>query len=144
MLIALALGAVLPLQASINANLRVGLSSTTTVATLVSFAAGTLVLLATSLLHSSGLRSLALLGEQRWWMLLGGPLGAAFLFGMTYLAPRLGLTTRLSLVVAGQVLTSIGIDRIGLGAIAGRPFTAMHALGVVCIFVGTLLLTFER
>ncbi|MGH8632116.1 MAG: DMT family transporter, partial [Burkholderiales bacterium] len=92
---ALAMGTVLPIQAAVNANLRAGLASTATVATLVSFAGGTLVLAVAALCQPGGLTPLSELGRQPVWKLMGGPLGAAFLFGMTFLAPRIGLTALL-------------------------------------------------
>ncbi len=144
LLMALAMGAVLPLQAALNANLRAGLGSTSVLATLVSFAGGTLVLLVATLWQPAGLAPLANLGQQPAWKLLGGPLGAAFLFGMTFLAPRLGLTTLLSLVIAGQLCGSIGLDHLGLGAIAERPVGGAQLLGASLVVAGVLLLNTGR
>jgi len=144
LLMALAMGAVLPLQAALNANLRAGLGSTSALATLVSFAGGTLVLLVATLSQPGSLAPLANLGQQPVWKLLGGPLGAAFLFGMTFLAPRLGLTTLLSLVIAGQLCGSIGLDHLGLGAVAERPAGGAQLLGASLVVAGVLLLNMGR
>lgn len=144
LLMALAMGAVLPLQAAVNATLRQGLGSSVTVAALVSFASGTLVLLGVAALQTGGLARLAGIGDQPWWTFAGGPLGAAFLFGMTLLAPRLGLTTLLSLVIAGQLVASIGIDRLGLGAVDGRAVGLPQLAGAGLVVVGILLLNSGR
>jgi transporter family-2 protein len=144
LLMALLLGAVLPLQAAVNATLRQGLGSSVTVVALVSFATGTLVLLVVAALQTGGLASLSGIGSQRWWTLAGGPLGAAFLFGMTLLAPRLGLTTLLSLVIAGQLIASIGIDRLGLGAVAAGGVGLPQLAGAGLVMAGVFLLNSGR
>jgi transporter family-2 protein len=144
MAMALVMGAVLPLQAMINANLRAGLATTATVATLVSFAGGTLVLALVALLQPGGLQPLAGLARQPAWTLLGGPLGAAFLFGMTFLAPRLGLTALLSLVIAGQLLASIGIDHVGLGAITEQRASLNKLIGALLVVAGVVVLNLDR
>lgn len=144
LLMALAMGALLPLQTAANASLRSGLGSTATLATLVSFIGGTLVLAVASLLQPGGVAPLARLAQQPGWQLLGGPIGACFLFGMTFLAPRLGLTVLLSLVIAGQLFVSLGIDRLGFGALAARSISPMQIAGAVLVVVGVLLVNAGR
>lgn len=144
MLMALLMGAVLPLQAAINANLRAALASSITTVALISFIGGALVLLIAALLQPGALAPLVKVGEQPLWRLVGGPLGAAFIFGTTFLAPRLGLTALLSLVIAGQLIASLGIDHIGFGAIVEQKISASKVLGGVLVIVGVFIVNIGR
>lgn len=144
MLMALLMGAVLPLQAAINANLRAALASSITTVALISFIGGALVLLIAALLQPGALTPLVKVGDQPLWMLVSGPLGAAFIFGTTFLAPRLGLTALLSLVIAGQLIASLGIDHIGFGAIVEQKISASKVLGGVLVIVGVFIVNMGR
>lgn len=145
MLMALLMGAALPLQAAINANLRAALASSITTVALISFIGGALVLLIAALLQpGAALAPLVKVGEQPLWRLVGGPLGAAFIFGTTFLAPRLGLTALLSLVIAGQLIASLGIDHIGFGAIVEQKISASKVLGGVLVIVGVFIVNIGR
>lgn len=144
MLTALLLGAALPLQAAINANLRTALVSSTTTVALISFAIGTLILLIAALLQPGSLAPLLEIGQQPLWRLVGGPIGAAFIFGTTFLAPRLGMTALLSLVIAGQLIASLGMDHIGFGAILEQKISASKVFGAVLVIAGVLIANIGR
>jgi len=144
MLTALLLGAALPLQAAINANLRTALVSSTTTVALISFAVGTLILLIAALLQPGALAPLLEIGQQPLWRLVGGPIGAAFIFGTTFLAPRLGMTALLSLVIAGQLIASLGMDHIGFGAILEQKISASKVFGAVLVIAGVLIANIGR
>jgi len=144
MLTALLLGAALPLQAAINANLRTALVSSTTTVALISFAVGTLILLIAALLQPGALAPLLEIGQQPLWRLVGGPIGAAFIFGTTFLAPRLGMTALLSLVIAGQLIASLGMDHIGFGAIREQKISASKVFGAVLVIAGVLIANIGR
>jgi bacterial/archaeal transporter family-2 protein len=49
-----------------------------------------------------------------WWALTGGLYGAFFLTAATFAVPKLGSATMIAMVVTGQVIFSLLLDRIGL------------------------------
>ena len=142
--LALTLGMILPLQASINASLRSSLDATTTVAALISFMTGTASLLLAVVVQGGAPAALSRLGRPAIWEFLGGPLGAIFLFGLTFLAPRLGLTVLLSLVIAGQLVASMVLDRVGIGSLAAHSLSIGRISGVFLVMIGVLLVNFSR
>jgi transporter family-2 protein len=143
MFAALIAGTAMPLQTAINGKLRLALSSNTTAATLISFAIGTLVLLIVALLQNGTLRSVAEVSQQPLWKLLGGPLGVAFLFSVTFLSPRLGLASVLSLVIAGQLITSVSFDHFGLFGLVQQKITWPRVLGVAMVIGGVVLINWS-
>jgi transporter family-2 protein len=144
MFAALLAGTVIPLQAAINGKLRLVLGSNATAAALVSFAVGTLVLLLAASLQAGALRSLGDLPQQPLWKLLGGPLGALFMFAVLFLTPRLGLAALLSLVIAGQILTSIAFDHFGLFGLVEQKIVWPKVVGACLIIAGVVVVNFSH
>jgi transporter family-2 protein len=93
-------------------------------------------------LQTGTIRSIGALPQQPLWKLLGGPLGAAFIFAMTYLSPRLGLASVMSLVIAGQIITSIGFDHFGLFGLVQQKISWPKITGASLVIVGVLLVNF--
>ncbi|MGL6040342.1 MAG: DMT family transporter, partial [Deefgea sp.] len=112
-LLALTIGLVVPLQAAINHQLKSVIDHSTVLAALVSFSVGMLALLFIALATGQKLGALLELPKAEPWMLLGGLLGALFVFGTTLLAPKLGAATMLSLIITGQIIASMLFDHYG-------------------------------
>jgi transporter family-2 protein len=137
--IAFIAGAAISVQAAVNSQLAGGLGGSTAVAALVSFAVGT-VALATIALSSGGLPAvIASLPAQPWWRFSGGLLGAAAIFSTVLLAPRIGLANMLTLVIAGQLLSSMLIDHFGLVGMVVRPASVFKLSGALIVMAGVLL-----
>lgn len=135
LLIAIAIGALLPLQALINARLG-QLTFGPLFAALASFAVGTLALLAAWL---AAVRPAAAAWQMPpWWAWTGGLIGAAFVFAATLLVPRLGAAALICLVVGGQLAGSLLLDHFGVLQ-ARQPVDAMRVLGMLLVAVGMLL-----
>jgi transporter family-2 protein len=108
-------GALIALQAPINARLRLVLASPAGSA-LVSFLVGVVVLTGFALVRAEA-GSLARLGGGPWWAYLGGICGAVFVVATLLAAPRVGVTTTFVAVISGQLVAAALIDRFGwLGA----------------------------
>ncbi len=107
-------------QAAVNSQLAGALHANSVVAALISFSVGTVVLGIAAFARGGVGESLALLGQQPLWKLTGGMLGAAFVFGTVFLAPRIGLLNLVVLVIAGQLIMSMAIDNFGLVQMAVR------------------------
>jgi bacterial/archaeal transporter family-2 protein len=141
-LFAFFIGCVIPLQAIINNSLRMSLGSGAVFAAMVNFVVGSIVLVAVCALSGEKWGSVLKLSSVAPWQLVGGLLGAMFVFGTTLLAPRIGVATMLSLVVAGQVLASLVFDRAGILGMTVRELTTPRVLGAVLVVAGVLLVNF--
>lgn len=138
-LLALAAGAMLPLQAAINARLARLLGSSVWAAA-VSGAVLTAVLVAIGLLAVRALPRTAGVATLPWWAWTGGLCGCFVLTATTAVAPRLGAATMIALVVAGQVLCALAIDHFGLLGLAVHPLTARRLAAGLLLLGGVLLM----
>lgn len=139
LLLALAVGVLLPVQAGLNAQLRSALGSPVA-ATLVSFLVGTVGLAAIAVL----LRTPLPLGRG-WaattpWQWSGGLIGAVYVLAAIVLAPRLGAATLIAAVVAGQMVTSLVLDQYGLVGFPVHSLTLVRLLGAVLVIAGVILI----
>ncbi|MGL6041682.1 MAG: DMT family transporter, partial [Deefgea sp.] len=75
-------------------------------------------------------------------MLLGGLLGALFVFGTTLLAPKLGAATMLSLIITGQIIASMLFDHYGWLAMPIKEISWPRLLGAALVIIGVLLVNF--
>ncbi|QZA80577.1 DMT family transporter [Deefgea piscis] len=141
-LFALTIGLIIPLQAAINNQLKSVIGHSTLLAALVSFSVGTLALLCISLATGQKISALAQLPKAEPWMLLGGLLGAVFVFGTTLIAPKLGAATMLSLIITGQIIASMLFDRFGWFAMPMKDLSWPRLLGAAFIVVGVVLVNF--
>lgn len=142
-LAALAIGFVIPMQAAINNQLKIGIGGSTLLAAFVSFSVGTVALAAVATLTGERWRSLGAIGDLPWWQLLGGILGAFFVFGTTFLAPRIGLAKMAALIIAGQVIISLAMDHQGWLGLAVRELSPMRALGAALVVAGVVLVNYD-
>lgn len=141
-LFAFAIGIVIPLQAAINNQLKLSLLGNTTLAALCSFGIGTIALILVAALQGSSFRSLGSLADQPLWKLSGGLMGALFVFGTAFLAPRIGLAALLSFVIAGQVLCSITFDHFGLMGLIQREISLPKLAGATLVAMGVFMVNF--
>ncbi|MBM5573571.1 DMT family transporter [Deefgea sp. CFH1-16] len=141
-LFALTIGLIIPLQAAINNQLKSVIGHSTLLAALVSFSVGTLALLCISLATGQKISALAQLPKAEPWMLLGGLLGAVFVFGTTLIAPKLGAATMLSLIITGQIIASMLFDRFGWFAMPMKDLSWPRLLGAALIIIGVVLVNF--
>lgn len=131
-------GALLALQAGVNAQLRTGLGDAG-LAALVSFVVGTLGLALVVVVQRPALPDAAALARLPWWYWVGGALGAIYVAVVTVVAPRLGAATLTMLVVAGQLAMSLALDHFGLVGFPRRPLDLGRVTGVGLVLAGALL-----
>ncbi|MCR6661751.1 MAG: DMT family transporter [Luteimonas sp.] len=134
---AVVIGALLPLQALINA--RLGTQTNGALyASFISFLVGTCLLGALLLATRTPLVPAQALSSLPAWIWLGGAIGAAFVFAATLLVPKLGAGSMICLVVLGQVVASLLLDHFGvLGQ--QRPADITRILGALLVIVGAAL-----
>ena len=130
-------GGCIALQAPINAGL--GKSTGSFAAATVSFAVGTLLLGAIVVLSgkASGLGNVA---HVQWYYLLGGALGAAYVFSALVLVSRIGAGGVAAATVTGQLTTSVILDQIGFLGLDKQPISAARIAGIVLLLGGTYLI----
>jgi len=138
MLTALLAGALMPVQAGINARLR-GFLGDPLLASLVSFAVGTVVLLGVVVVTRVPLPTLAMAAEAPWWSWLGGSLGAFFVAVTVILAFKLGATGLMAWIIAGQLIGSVLLDQYGVIGFAVREVSWQRLAGVALLFAGAVL-----
>jgi len=128
-------GMAIALQPSINARLarHVGVFESS----LISFAVGTLALLAVVLVSGKG--SLRGLGGAPWWELTGGLLGAFFVTLTIFFVPRLGTAAVMALVIAGQLATSAILDHFGLFGMRQLPLSPLRFFGLLLLAAGAVM-----
>ncbi len=135
-------GALMPLQAGINARLRLTLGSPLQAA-FISFVVGTAALGLIVLLFPSRLPK-DILAQTPWWAWTGGIFGVVFISTSMVLAPRVGALVLVSLLVTGQLLAALILDHFGLLAFSKVPITAVRVLGVGFLLLGVLLVLPRR
>jgi transporter family-2 protein len=138
-LLAIAAGFCLPTQAGINAQLNLWSRSAILTAT-ISFAVGTIGLAAYTLILRTPWPSGAGIARHPWWIWSGGLLGAFLVASTVVLAPKLGAASMISLIVAGQMGSSIVLDHFGWIGYPVHPINGFRILGVVLMVAGVVLI----
>lgn len=130
-------GTLVALQAPTNGMLSRGVGSPVNAA-LVSFAIGTLALIAVAL--ALGVRPTG--GAVRslpWYAWTGGLYGAVFVAVAAFAAPRLGVTYFLMVAIAGQLAMALLLDRVGAFGIERVEITPVRIAGVLLVLAGAFL-----
>jgi transporter family-2 protein len=140
--LALCVGVAISVQAAINSQLAAGLGGNSVLSALISFTVGTVALALVILVRGNPPGTLALLAGQPLWKCAGGLLGASFVFGSVFLAPRIGLFNLVVLVIAAQLLSSMAIDQFGLVQMAVRKVSGVRMLGALAMLAGVALVVF--
>jgi len=135
-LIMAVVGGCIALQAPINAGL--GKHTGSFAAATISFAVGT-VLLAAIVLASGKAGGLGNVAHVNWYLLLGGALGAAYVFSALVLVSQIGAGAVAAATVTGQLTTSVVLDRIGFLGLEQTPLSASRVAGVGLLLAGTYL-----
>ena len=130
-------GGFIALQAPINAGLgkKVGSMPAAT----VSFTIGTLVLIAIALLFSDGFGQVGEARHLAWYYLIGGVLGAVYVTTALIAVRTLGAGGVTGATIAGQLVMSVVLDKLGILGLAERGLTPGRIAGVVLLAAGTFL-----
>lgn len=139
LLLALLSGAVLPIQASFNAQLARSLASVPLAAAL-SYLVGALALIAVLVAGHGRQTDWSILLKAPRWSLIGGILGAWYIASSAYFTSILGTTLTLGFVVCGQAIAGIITDHFGWLGVPQRRLTphrqvAMGLLAIALFFL---------
>jgi bacterial/archaeal transporter family-2 protein len=129
-------GGLIALQAPINAEL--GRATGSLPAAFISFFIGTLLLALLVALsgHTGGLGSTF---DVRWYYLLGGVLGVAYVTVSLITVSSIGAGGVAAATITGQLTAAVVIDRLGILGLAQVPLSLDRIAGVVLLGVGTYL-----
>jgi bacterial/archaeal transporter family-2 protein len=135
-------GTLIALQAPINAALGRALGQSVAAAA-ASFVAGSVVLvvLSLALVQLQG-TTIAWRAPPFWMLVGGGLLGAAYVTFVIILTPKLGTAATMALIVAGQLLAGLLLDRVGAFDMVVRELTLGRISGAVLLLAGALLIRF--
>ncbi len=140
--LAFAAGAVLPVQAGINSQLK-GFTGSALISAFISFLVGTVALLGLTLAMRVPWPSFALLAEAPWWAWLGGFLGAFLVFMTIVLSQSLGAAVMVALIITGQMVTSLVLDHYGLIGYARHPINPARIIGALLLLSGVFLIRYK-
>jgi transporter family-2 protein len=129
-------GGLIALQAPINSGL--GRVTGTFPAAAISFTIGT-VLLVAIVTVSGEISKVSGAADVRAHYLVGGLLGAAYVTTVLLTVRTLGAGGVTAATVAGQLTTSVIIDRLGVLGLEETPITLTRVIGVLLLFAGTWL-----
>ena len=138
-LIALAIGLLLPLQVGINAELAERLSSPIA-ASFFSFVVGAIGLMICWLVSRDPWPDLNTVTSFPKWIWLGGLIGAFAVFGGIISGPKIGLLSLVTLVLTGQLLASIIMDHNGLLGFPVREISFGRTSGSFLLLIAVILI----
>jgi transporter family-2 protein len=129
-------GGLIALQPPINAGL--GRATGGVPAALFSFAVGTAVLGAIVVLSGEA-GSLSGAADVRWYYLAGGLLGAVYVLNALIAVSAIGAGGVAAATVAGQLIASVVVDRLGLFGLDQVAISPERVVGIGLLLVGTAL-----
>jgi len=138
-LLAMLVGGALTVQVGMNATLARAIGSPLWAA-VINFCVGLVALVAIATVAGSR-ASTDTLGQVPAWAWVGGVLGAAYVASMTVVGPRLGGMTMVALVLAGQLIIALVVDRFGILGYPQIAVTPTRLLGAALLVAGALLVT---
>ena len=139
LLLAVFIGSLLPVQAGVNAQLRISVGDPVTTA-LASFGVGTFGLLLAVLWLRIPLSLVEVWSQSAWWQWTGGLLGAIYIASVVVLAPRLGAGTLVAAIVGGQMAASLILDHFGWIGFPEHPVSGLRLLGAGLVVLGVALI----
>jgi transporter family-2 protein len=134
-LLALIGGLAVAVQAQINGGLgkKVGAIE----GSFISFVVGTLALFFVVLFFGKG--NLLEVASVPKWQLIGGLLGAFYVFVMVLVVPKIGVASTMVAVVAGQILIGAIIDHFGLFGGVKAPIDVKKLAAILLLFCSLYL-----
>lgn len=131
-----------PIQTAINSALGQQIHSSV-MASLISFAVGTIVLFILTLIFNRSLKLKtvdAKQGKLKPIYFIGGILGVVFVTTNIILMPHLGAALTTIIVMLGQMLMGVIIDHFGLLGTRINKITTRKIIGIIAIMIGIILL----
>ena len=130
-------GGMVALQAPTNAMLAKA-GGSAVLAALISFTVGTLALLIVWLFSGSRPASEPF-ATLPWYAWIGGLYGAVFVAVAAFAAPKIGVTSLVTIVIAGQIAMALWLDLLGAMGLAREPINFGRVTGALLVVAGVVL-----
>ena len=138
LLLAFAAGLSFVFQQAVNANLRFEIGSAWW-AGFVSYLGGTIAMFAIAILLREPLPSIQLIHRSHGISWAGGFFGAIYIAISILSLPKLGATTVIAFIVAGQLIGSILFDHLGLLGVPIHQLNTARLVGAGMLVLGAIL-----
>lgn len=133
-------GVCISLQAPLNAALGRSVQSPL-VAAAISFGVGFVLLVLMALLAGDG-GGFATALHQKWYLWLGGILGAYYVWTIVWAMPGMGVLTATCALALGQILAALILDKTGAFGLPVREISLPRMLAAVMVGGGIVLSRF--
>ncbi|MFL0796921.1 MAG: DMT family transporter [Cellvibrionaceae bacterium] len=137
-ILALIVGALIPVQAATNAALSHSLGNIL-YPSLVVFAVGLCMVATAILVMNVKIPPLTAFASAPVYGYLGGFVVGSYVLSITYLAPRIGVGNAICFIVTGQILAAVIIDHFGLFKSTQVPISKERLLGMALMIIGLFL-----
>lgn len=129
-------GVAISLQAPMNGGLGRSLGAVLPAAT-VSFGVGFVLLLALSLINNGS--AYARLGSVPFWQLLGGVVGAYYVWSVAWGVSSIGVVTAMAALVLGQLCGALVLDAVGAFGLPVQQISLTRLLAIALVAAGVVL-----
>lgn len=130
-------GVAIALQAPINSALGRSIDSSLA-ATAISFGVGFAALLVLVALSGEA-GAIARVATLPKWLLLGGALGAFYVWAALWSVPILGVLTTITVLILGQMVAALVLDYIGAFGLVARDLSLPRILAALLVAGGVIL-----
>jgi len=131
-------GAAMAVQSGINAQLRAA-TNHPILAAFVSFFTGTVVLAAMLFFSKQALPGLADYSNISWYKFTGGLLGVFIVITALVSVQQIGAANMFVLLIAGQLITAVIMDHLGVLGLKQQPISLQKMLGIMLLIAGVYL-----
>ncbi len=138
--LALMVGALIPFQALVNSQLNFHIGHPIHAA-LISFAGGFLTFLIASIILPVSLPSLKKISSISPYYFTGGFIGSIFIFVAIVTVSKIGPSSWVALIVAGQLISSIIVDHYGLMGMHVHHVNWQRLIGGFLLIIGVILIS---
>ncbi|MCB0517828.1 MAG: DMT family transporter [Lewinellaceae bacterium] len=139
LLMAVVAGAVLPVQAGLNAKMGRAVGDPV-YAALISFVIGSIGLFVYTLITKVELGQINQVGSVHWSVWSAGFMGAFYVAAVIVLVPKIGAALTFGLVITGQLGLSLLLDHFGLLGLSVHAINWQRTIGMALIVGGVLLI----
>ncbi|MBT5264265.1 MAG: DMT family transporter [Rhodospirillaceae bacterium] len=143
LLIAVALGCVIPMQAGINSTIA-RFEGHPLWGALTNTIVASLALVVVIVVMRIQAPTVLTATKAPWWAWSGGVLGACLVFGSLYFAPKMGAASFVTASVFGTIAASLVIDHFGLLGFVAQPVSMLKLAGAILVVVGMLIVQTQR
>jgi transporter family-2 protein len=137
-ILALAAGIVLPIQAIINGRLSAAVGNPFFAAN-ISFVVAAIGLILIQLVLRQSLPSMDRLSAVPLWAWFGGLLGVVYVVGAIVSVGNIGTTSAICLIITGQIAGALIVDQFGLLGAGSNPISAFRLFGAALVVGGAVI-----